>query len=63
MVSLEKHPVFLDCYRLELRRASSCKMLLQCMTVFSAVQCERGARNQQVQGASNSRVGVRFEHC
>ena len=62
MVSLEKHPVFLDCYRLALERASSCKILLQCMTVFIAVQCERGTGNHQVEGVPNSRVGVRCEH-
>ena len=31
MVSLEKHPVLLYCYRLALERASSCKTLLQCI--------------------------------
>ena len=32
------------------------------MTVFSAVQCEWGARNHQVEGVFDGRVGVRFEH-
>ena len=31
MVSLERHPVFLGCYRLPLGRASSSKTLLQCI--------------------------------
>ena len=31
MVSLEKYPVVLDCGRLALGRASSCKILLQCI--------------------------------
>ena len=31
MVSLEEHPVFLDCYKLALRSAFSCKTLQQCM--------------------------------
>ena len=31
MVSLEKYPFVLDCGRLTLGRASSCKMLLQCI--------------------------------
>ena len=31
MVSLEKSPVSLDCYRLALGRASSCKILLESM--------------------------------
>ena len=31
MMSLEKHPVFLDYYRIALGRASSCKILLQCI--------------------------------
>ena len=32
------------------------------MAVFNAVQCEGGAGNHQVEGVSNSRVGVRCEH-
>ena len=43
MVSLEKHPVFLDCYRFALGRAPSCK------TVFNAVQSERGTGNHHVE--------------
>ena len=31
MMSLEKHPVFLDYHRIALGRASSCKILLQCI--------------------------------
>ena len=33
-----KHPVFLNCYRLALGRASSCKTLLQCMIWQFAMQ-------------------------
>ena len=32
------------------------------MTVFNAIQCERGAGNHQVEGVLNGRAGVRFEH-
>ena len=31
------------------------------MTVFNAVQCERGAGNDQVENVSKGRVGVRCE--
>ena len=33
------------------------------MTVFNAVQCERGAENHQIEGVPNDRVGVISEHC
>ena len=33
------------------------------MTVFNAVQCERGAENHQIEGVPNDRVGVICEHC
>ena len=59
MMSLEKHPVFLDYYRIALGRASSCKILLQCMTVFNAVQWKRGTGNHKVEGVPSGRVGVR----
>ena len=32
------------------------------MTVFNAVQCERGAGNHQVEGVPNNRASVRCEH-
>ena len=32
------------------------------MTVFNAVQCERGAGNQQAEGVPNDKVGVKCEH-
>ena len=33
------------------------------MTVFNAVQCERGTENHQIEGVPNDRVGVICEHC
>ena len=64
LVPLEKHPVFLDCYRLAFRRASSCKNVatMYDMIVFNAVQCERGTGNHQVEGVPNVRVSVECEH-
>ena len=32
------------------------------MTVFNAVQCERGVENHQVEGVPKGRVGVGCEH-
>ena len=43
MVSLEKHLVFLDCYRLALGRPSSCKTLVLC--IFSMQFSVKGRLN------------------
>ena len=32
------------------------------VTVFNTVQCQREARNHQIEGVPNSRVAVRCEH-
>ena len=64
MVSLEKHLVFLDCYRLTLGRSCSFKNIatIYNMKFFNAVQCQKGAGNHQVEDVPNGRFGVGCEH-
>ena len=64
IVSLEKHPVFSDWYRLALGRASSSNILLQYIIWQFSVQFSvKEVLETTIEVAPNGRVGVTFVVC
>ena len=63
MVSLEKHPVFLNCYRLALGHLAVKRSYNLWYDSFQCSSVWKGTENHQIEGVPNGRLGVGSEHC